>query len=270
VAACADSPTVTPIEDATFTLIPPTATPIPPSATPPPTPDLELVDPSSFLTHTPNEHTFLPLGASQSVQAAVDDLRSTTTVEAIQLLSLKSVEWRDRGLGCSDEQISSVPLSSRGRVSGYRIVLGNNDTIYIYHADDAGTVILCPDAPLFSEEGTPLFVDPATESLSIAAREDLAEMLEVDPETIDVFDVTLVTWTDSSLGCPLPDVDYREIKIIGYRLLLKSGDELYRYHADGLQVQFCPEARETLPPPFDFTNINSETSTPTPVPSATP
>ena len=267
VAACADSPTLTPVSGATFTLIPPTATAIPPSATPFPTPEQELVDPSSFLTHIPNEDSFLPLGASQSVQAAVDDLRSTTGIESIQLLSLKSVEWRDRGLACSDENISSVPLSSHGRVPGYRIVLGNDEAVYIYHADDNAIVILCPDSPLFSEEGTPLFVDPATEALSIAARENLAETLELDSETIDVIDITLITWTNSSLGCPLPDVDYREIEIIGYRLLLKSGGEYYRYHADVLQVQFCPEDREILPSPFNDLNLES---LPTPTPSATP
>ena len=125
VAACADSPTGTPPQDATFTLMPPTITPNPTPITPTPSPDLDLVDPSSFLTHTPDENTYLPIGASQSVQAAVDDLRSTREVEAIQLLSLKLVAWEDRGLGCSDEELSSVPLTPPGRVPGYRIVLGN-------------------------------------------------------------------------------------------------------------------------------------------------
>ncbi len=267
VAACADSPTITPVNNATFTLNPSTDTPIPPTPTPFPTPDIELVDPNSFLTHTPSGNSFLPISASQGVQAAINDLRSSQSVERVQLWSLKSIEWRDRGLGCSDEELSDVPLTSQGRIAGYRIVLGNDDGIYIYHSDDNGIVVLCPDAPLFSEEGIPLFFDPATESLSIAAINDLAIRQSIDIDTIEVINIMVITWTDTSLGCPLPDVEYREQEIIGYRLLLTSDDELYHYHADGLQVQFCPAEQELLPPPFNV--INPEPS-PTPFASVTP
>lgn len=267
VAACVDSPTTTPAPNATFTLAPPTETPVPTSIPPTSTPELELVDPSSFLTHTPNEDTFLPLGASQSVQAAVDHLRSTTDMDAIQLFSLKSVEWQSRGLECSDDEVSTVPLTSRGRVPGYQIVLGDDENIYIYHSDNEGVVILCPDAALFTDEGSPVFFDPATEALSIAARQELSETLETDLESIEVMDVTVMIWTDTSLGCPLPDVVYREAEIIGYRLVLQNDDEDYLYHADGLQVQFCPTEREVLPPPFGEPELES---LPTSSPSVTP
>ena len=68
-----------------------------------------------------------------------------------------------------------------------------------------------------------------------------------------------MTWIDSSLGCPRPDLNYTVVNIPGYRMLFRvpssgEGDQatptLYIYHSDGLQVNYCDADLEVLPPPY--------------------
>ena len=62
------------------------------------------------------------------------------------------------------------------------------------------------------------------------ALQDLATMLNAKPETIDVTKVGYVTWPDSSLGCPRPDLEYMQVLTEGVLIVLRHGGASYHYH----------------------------------------
>lgn len=73
-----------------------------------------------------------------------------------------------------------------------------------------------------------------------SASDDLAKRLSISSGEIYVMEASAVDWSDSSLGCPKPDMMYAQMITPGYRIVLKSGDTLYEYHAgaDGIPA-YC-------------------------------
>ncbi len=76
-------------------------------------------------------------------------------------------------------------------------------------------------------------IDPALLSLAALATTDLATRLGVDESNIEVVTAEVVTWPDSSLGCPQPGMAYLQVPVDGFRILLERGDAVYSYHAGG-------------------------------------
>jgi hypothetical protein len=66
----------------------------------------------------------------------------------------------------------------------------------------------------------------------VLAIEDLAERLELDEEGITLTSFESITWPDTSLGCPQPNMFYAQVLTPGYRIILEAGGEVYRYHTD--------------------------------------
>lgn len=189
------------------------------------------------------------------------DLREQLGVaedSVIGVLNLRRVNWADGKLGCAREIISDI-LRGEDGVPGYRVALNIEDEGYVYHTDIEGVVVWCRQEDNFlSDEGEPLAFDPIGESLIGIAQADLAQRLEIDPSTIEWVDFAVVTWLDSSLGCPRPDLNYTVANIPGYRILFQvdenesenSETETHIYHSDGLEVDYCEAEREILPPPY--------------------
>ena len=76
----------------------------------------------------------------------------------------------------------------------------------------------------------------------VLAKADLAERLGLSLPTteIEVVAYEQVTWNDSSLGCPGPDMMYIQTLTDGYVIQLQVGDETYNYHgADGNTPFLC-------------------------------
>jgi hypothetical protein len=72
------------------------------------------------------------------------------------------------------------------------------------------------------------------------ARKDLAERLTVDPETIDLLEVSEVVWPDASLGCPQPGKVYPQVTKEGHLIRLRAGKHIYSYHSgQGGASFFC-------------------------------
>lgn len=106
-------------------------------------------------------------------------------------------------------------------------------------------------------------IDPNLQPLIDMAVADLAQRLGVAVEAIDVLAAYLVVWSDSSLGCPQPGMQYLQVLTDGTLILLESGGAVYRYHAGGNQSEpfLCtmpansaPTEREgmiTIPPPTE-------------------
>jgi hypothetical protein len=74
--------------------------------------------------------------------------------------------------------------------------------------------------------------DAATEATDAVdvAREDLAQRLGIEEESIDAHLMWPVVWPDTSLGVRDPDMMYAQVLVPGSVVLLKVGEELFEYH----------------------------------------
>lgn len=61
---------------------------------------------------------------------------------------------------------------------------------------------------------------------------ELAEKLGISSDEINLISAQAVVWSDSSLGCPQPDMNYLMVLTDGYRIVLTVDDEPYYYHAN--------------------------------------
>ncbi len=62
--------------------------------------------------------------------------------------------------------------------------------------------------------------------------DELAESLNLGADQILLVSAKSVVWSDSSLGCPQPDMNYLQVLTDGYRIVLSANDDLYYYHAN--------------------------------------
>ena len=60
----------------------------------------------------------------------------------------------------------------------------------------------------------------------------LAEKLNIPSNEILLISAQAVVWSDSSLGCPQPNMNYLMVLTDGYRIVLAFDDEPYYYHAN--------------------------------------
>ena len=72
---------------------------------------------------------------------------------------------------------------------------------------------------------------PKLRELVLSARKDLAERLSIEPETVDLIEVTGVVRPDASLGCPKPGKVYPQVTREGYLVRLRVGKRVYPYHS---------------------------------------
>lgn len=62
------------------------------------------------------------------------------------------------------------------------------------------------------------------------AVETLGKKLSVDPDKVDVVHVSIMDWSDSSIGCPRPGVEYLQIVTRGAVVMLQAEKKPYRVH----------------------------------------
>jgi hypothetical protein len=84
-------------------------------------------------------------------------------------------------------------------------------------------------------------IDPST-PLVVAAVDDLAGRLGLDPAAVTVVEARAVTWGDSSLGCPQPGMQYLQRLVDGTLVILKAGGRSYEYHG-GDPLFLCENPR---------------------------
>jgi hypothetical protein len=99
---------------------------------------------------------------------------------------------------------------------------------------------------------TPEIPTPATsglENLIETAKADLAQRLAISTDQIILVEATEAEWSDSSLGCPQPDMLYLQVITPGYRILLESNGTQYEYHSNrDSYVIYCDNANPPILP----------------------
>ncbi len=80
---------------------------------------------------------------------------------------------------------------------------------------------------------------PIDQNLLSLAVSDLAQRLNVPPETIQLVKFEAVTWGDAGLGCPDPEMSYIQVPVDGALIVLQVGNTLYEYHSGGTLLRSC-------------------------------
>jgi hypothetical protein len=165
------------------------------------------------------------------VEKAREDLDARLGIAPgeIRLLSIEAVQWRDSSLGCPQPGMEYLQVIT----PGYRIELEAGGQVYEYHTSDE-RVVLCDglEAPEGGSMGP-------KERLVEAARADLARMLDVSQDEIQVVSAQYVEWRDASLGCPKEGMMYAQVITPGYLIVLSAGGRAYNYHASMQNVMLC-------------------------------
>jgi hypothetical protein len=88
----------------------------------------------------------------------------------------------------------------------------------------------------------PTQVPAAALEVVAAATSLLADELGVPASSIWLVEARPIQWSDASLGCPEPGMDYAQVITPGYMVTLGVGEEVYTLHTDleGRAV-FCPD-----------------------------
>ena len=79
------------------------------------------------------------------------------------------------------------------------------------------------------------------------ARADLAQRLQVPKASVLVVEQTEKTWTDSSMGCPVPGFSYLQVLVNGSQLVMDVGGILFYYHSGGSRDYFYCSATKKGP-----------------------
>jgi len=190
----------------------------------------------------------IPARAQALVGLVMADLARTLGIatDAILLQSVETVVWPDVGLGCTEEVTAEEQPGETG-VEGYRIILEYQGRVYDYHTDASLRFRLCEGERADAVQGEPIILDPILNALIDLARRDLAERLDLPQRRVFLVDVTLYEWPDTSLGCPLAGQDILPDPTMGYRIVLRVGQQNYIYHSNTIRIFQCPPEAEVLP-----------------------
>ena len=80
-----------------------------------------------------------------------------------------------------------------------------------------------------------------------AAVEDLRGLVGGDPGPVEVLRLEAVTWRDSSLGCPQPEMFYAQVLTAGLWLVLAHQDQEYDYRVVGGRAVRCVQGDTSEP-----------------------
>ena len=102
----------------------------------------------------------------------------------------------------------------------------------------------------------PVPYDSNLEDLVKQAKEDLSIRLSISSQQIEVIEAKAVVWPDASLGCPLPNMRYKQVPVDGCLIRLLIGEEVYEYHSGGTRGLFLCEqilqSQKDTPPQIDL------------------
>jgi hypothetical protein len=195
------------------------------------------------------------------VWLAKEDLaqRLSLAPDDIQLVSVEAVAWADTSLGCPQPGMMYAQVIT----PGFRVVLEAKGERYQYHADQDRGIVLCADeghltsaspsptgtaiqAPsmprIIREETVTTPLSSALERLIDIAKQDLARRLEITSDEIEVVQIEVAEWPDTSLGCGKPGLARLPVAIPGYRIILSARGREHVYHTGRESgVVYCPK-----------------------------
>ena len=80
------------------------------------------------------------------------------------------------------------------------------------------------------------------------SKKDLAQRLDVPPESVELSGARQVTWRSGALGCPEPGMNYTQALVSGAVIYLQVDNMIHAYHARFAGEPFyCPRERVEQP-----------------------
>jgi hypothetical protein len=162
----------------------------------------------------------------------------------LALQSAEAQDWPDSSLGCpAPDQIYPqvitpgflLVFSHAAQAESYTVHTGTTDQQVVLCMNRQpielnGDSSAAPRSP--TTQPASASPDPASQALVELARQNLAQVLSIKAEDITLVGVEAVEWSDSSLGCPRPGMNYLQVITPGYRILLEAQGNSYEYHSD--------------------------------------
>ena len=97
--------------------------------------------------------------------------------------------------------------------------------------------------------GIPTPADPGLQNVIEQAKQDLGQRLAISINQIILVEATEAEWSDSSLDCPQPGMQYLQVITPGYRILLEVRGTQYEYHSNkDAYVVYCDNANPPVLP----------------------
>ena len=157
------------------------------------------------------------------------------SIDKIEVDTVRAVEWRDTSIGCPQ------PDQAYGQVitPGHKITLRVDGKFYFVH-ESKGHAFVCKRQKQKAVAGVTQKLELEWGAMAMSARKDLAARLGVEEPLVMVTSAEGTTWSDASLGCPEPGVQYERKDKPGYVITLRYGSRDYTYHTDLDRVIACP------------------------------
>ena len=100
---------------------------------------------------------------------------------------------------------------------------------------------------VITQEGTVETGEGINNPLVKQALLDLSVRLGIGPDAITLVSAESVVWPDGSLGCPRPDMGYKQVQQDGMRIVLKAQGRTFEYHSGGSRSPFLCESPAPTP-----------------------
>lgn len=83
------------------------------------------------------------------------------------------------------------------------------------------------------------------------AKLDLAQMVETNPDYIEIVEVKPVVWFDASLGYPQPGKKVVPGYVPGFQITLRYSERNYDYHTSFNRITYVPAGKGQPPLPAE-------------------
>lgn len=169
--------------------------------------------------------------AERAVATLADELQ--VPKDRVLVDTVRAVEWRDSSLGCPKPGIAYRDVIT----PGYKVTLRVDRQVHVVH--DAGNrSFVCRQDKAMG--GITPQRDLSFGPQMVEARKDLAGRLHVTEREILFQSSEGKTWSDASLGCPEPGVQYAQAEVRGWVLAFRHKQRVYTYHTDLTRTIPCP------------------------------
>lgn len=166
---------------------------------------------------------------------AIDTLAAELKVprEEIEVDAVRAMEWRDSSIGCPKPGVAYLDVIT----PGYKVTLRVGKAIHVVHEAGDRALVCRQDKALGGiAPDRELTFGPQL----VAARRDLAGRIGVTEREIQFVSADSKTWSDASLGCPEPGMQYAQAQVPGWVLTFRQGERLITYHTDLDRTIPCP------------------------------
>jgi hypothetical protein len=166
---------------------------------------------------------------------AIDTLAAKLEIprEEIEVDTVRAMEWRDSSIGCPRPGVAYLDVIT----PGYKVTLRVGNAIHVVHEAGNRALVCRQDKALGG-------ITPERELTFgpqlVAARRDLAGRIGVTEREILFVSADSKTWSDASLGCPEPGMQYAQAQVPGWVLTFRQGERLFTYHTDLDRTIPCP------------------------------